>query len=725
MWIMLSRRANYFQVLCMLMFFVGRCPLVFGNKTKLVIAGIYTKTHNRSSEEVNCSVKRALELINNSSSLLRNYDLEIVWKYSECENDYGMKALMEHIIESPPNKIAFLGPACYAAAEFWCIALRHLNLIQIPFGLMTSRFSNRKNKFPNICVNPSRTLVNVKLTLKKVFRWTRVFIVEQRADEFWLCPKITKKKKLCLAKKNEEMVISSLKESDARIIVLNMAQSHAEKFLCEAFKRSFNDSETVWILHNSCKTKTWALENTSCTVDDVKQFAKNLLYIGRDCDFKWKGNNIGKVTTMEKKNCREAENNYAYHAIELLAQALNGTEEELERVNESLKEFTYASSHITAIILRKLESLTGNNAKLWIKQMQNNTFVKIAWCENKRKKCKDLNNAVWAGGVLPSDGKHEEFIPCISKEVFWSATGASIVGILTAIFFLWINNRKSSQQYDVLKMSTPPLNNLMLLGAVLAYIFIPINGMTKCTKKRLSFNTSVCKVEVFLMTIAFSLLFGAIFMKTWRIYRIFTNTKLSKKLRFLTNKYLIMMVALLVLFDLLYLFSWNFIHPLEDNVTKHVLPREHKKASKKNLFIHECTSSYFEKWYTGLMLYKGLLIVFGIFITWETRNVSFPGLNDSKYIGMCVYNIFMTTVVILPLKMLAFETDVNISYIILTSSILLCTTLTLVLMFFPKIYPGKTPNETSKATTLNIKNGVVVMEEVAHVPKSSLPEKNH
>lgn len=38
---------------------------------------------------------------------------------------------MEHIIESPPNKIAFLGPACYAAAEFWWTALRHLNLIQV------------------------------------------------------------------------------------------------------------------------------------------------------------------------------------------------------------------------------------------------------------------------------------------------------------------------------------------------------------------------------------------------------------------------------------------------------------------------------------------------------------------------------------------------------------------------------------------------------------------
>ena len=48
--------------------------------------------------------------------------------------------------------------------------------------------------------------------------------------------------------------------------------------------------------------------------------------------------------------------------------------------------------------------------------------------------------------------------------------------------------------FSVLKMSTPPLNNLMLLGAVLAYLFIPINGMKKCSKETMSFNTSLCKV---------------------------------------------------------------------------------------------------------------------------------------------------------------------------------------------------------------------------------------
>jgi hypothetical protein len=33
--------------------------------------------------------------------------------------------------------------------------------------------------------------------------------------------------------------------------------------------------------------------------------------------------------------------------------------------------------------------------------------------------------------------------------------------------------------------------------------------------------------------------------------------------------------------------------------------------------------------------------VFGAFLAWETRNVQIPALNDSKYVGMSVYNVFI------------------------------------------------------------------------------------
>ncbi|XP_046849982.1 gamma-aminobutyric acid type B receptor subunit 2-like isoform X2 [Xenia sp. Carnegie-2017] len=721
---------------------VGWISLVLGNKEKLVIAGIDTERHELLRNNTYHAVKSALKSINDGQEL-RNYYLEIVWKnsieYNKDENDHGINAIMEHIKESPP-KIAFLSLGC-EASYLASVALPPWNVTVIPLNLECLQSVNIVN-YPNIVdIDSLETFgIDVKEMLRTTFDWERLFIVKQiqnfdlSADKFNIDLTVEHLRKKKDGRRDYDIgqAIEKLNEWDARIIILKMAESAARKFLCEASKKFHDVDNIVWVILGLYNAKWWDVSDTKCTVNKVKLVLKNVFYVnyaynrtidenGSEVRRKFDGTSSSN-SSMDKNEFHSKCAVDAGHAIELLAKALKATEKHLQLLNQSLKNYTYARSDIFKLILTKLRNLKNRelNEKdglvsgVLIKQLllheNYGEVVNIAWCENK-KKCEDFNNVTWAGGNRPSDGKTTKVSLCVKNEVFWSATGASIVGILMALFFFWINNRKSSQ--DVLKMSTPPLNNLMLLGAVLAYLFIPINGMKKCSKETMSFNTSLCKAEVFLMTIAFSLLFGAIFMKTWRIYRIFTNDKLSKNLRFLTNKYLMLMVALLVVFDLLYLSSWNFIHPLEDKVAESMGRRKHRRAMNLKYSIHECTSSHFEKWFAGLMIYKGLLIVFGIFITWETRNVSFPGLNDSKYIGMCVYNIFITIAVILPLKLLAFKTNVNVSYIVVTSSIMLCTTLTLVLMFFPKLYPAKMQSVTSKATIISFDNGIAVTRKAA------------
>ena len=44
-----------------------------------------------------------------------------------------------------------------------------------------------------------------------------------------------------------------------------------------------------------------------------------------------------------------------------------------------------------------------------------------------------------------------------------------------------------------------------------------------------------------------------------------------------------------------------------------------------------CESRLTYRWLGVLCGYKGLLLLFGAFLAWETRNVSIPALNDSKY----------------------------------------------------------------------------------------------
>lgn len=46
-----------------------------------------------------------------------------------------------------------------------------------------------------------------------------------------------------------------------------------------------------------------------------------------------------------------------------------------------------------------------------------------------------------------------------------------------------------------------------------------------------------------------------------------------------------------------------------------------------------CQSNHMTIFVSSIYAYKGLLMAFGCFLAWETRNVNIPALNDSKYIG--------------------------------------------------------------------------------------------
>ena len=45
-----------------------------------------------------------------------------------------------------------------------------------------------------------------------------------------------------------------------------------------------------------------------------------------------------------------------------------------------------------------------------------------------------------------------------------------------------------------------------------------------------------------------------------------------------------------------------------------------------------CESKETYRWLGILCGYKGLLLLFGAFLAWETRNVTIVALNDSKYV---------------------------------------------------------------------------------------------
>lgn len=81
------------------------------------------------------------------------------------------------------------------------------------------------------------------------------------------------------------------------------------------------------------------------------------------------------------------------------------------------------------------------------------------------------------------------------------------------------------------------------------------------------------------------------------------------------------------------------------------------------------------------------LQLFGCFLAWETRNVSIPALNDSKYIGMSVYNVGIMCIIGAAVSFLTRDQP-NVQFCIVALVIIFCSTITLCLVFVPKVSFG-------------------------------------
>lgn len=100
--------------------------------------------------------------------------------------------------------------------------------------------------------------------------------------------------------------------------------------------------------------------------------------------------------------------------------------------------------------------------------------------------------------------------------------------------------------------------------------------------------------------------------------------------------------------------------------------------------VEVCKSLHTKSWLSVLYAYKGLLLIVGVYMAWETRRVQIPALNDSQYIGFSVYGAVITSVSVVVLANLLSE-QVTLAFIIITSIILTSTTATLCLVFLPKM----------------------------------------
>lgn len=90
-------------------------------------------------------------------------------------------------------------------------------------------------------------------------------------------------------------------------------------------------------------------------------------------------------------------------------------------------------------------------------------------------------------------------------------------------------------------------------------------------------------------------------------------------------------------------------------------------------------------YFAGLVYgFKGLILVFGLFLAYETRSIKVKQINDSRYVGMSIYNVVVLCLITAPVGMvIASQQDASFAFVAL--AVIFCCFLSMLLIFVPKV----------------------------------------
>ncbi|CAF2623061.1 unnamed protein product [Rotaria sp. Silwood2] len=528
-----------------------------------------------------------------------------------------------------------------------------------------------------------------------------------------------------------------IQRNNIRIILGNFNSTMAIRIFCEAFRYNLYGSRFQWIIVGYYEPEWWLKNSGPCNTSEILQALNGTLQT-RVAEFGYNMNarTMADLTAAQfkfdltlLKNSSYQSNpyfvGYKFDAILILTFAFEKLEKSSLKKNCSTnfsidlvwRQSCWRIELLNIIKNLDIEGVTGRIrfnkgdriGEIVIEQIlvshsrksKNVDIVKlfVALPTNQSTyillPAKNGKNITWHGHGPPNDRiKRIERDQRISVLTYTIIAIISGTGILLAIGFFVFNIVFRTHRF--IRMSSPQINNLIIAGCILSYTSVLLMGIDSTLLGKRSSESAmnfICAIRVWTLSIGFTISFGAIFSKTWRVHTIFTNVNASK--RAVKDYRLFIFVGILFAIDTVLLTAWQIVDPLK--IFKNISQKQTKDEDIVILWIYEeCRSNRRSIWLTMQSIYKGILMVVGSRFAWATRNVHIAGLNDSKYVGMSLYNVVLLSITTAVVGFFLRDQHER-SYILTSIFILLCVTITLCLVFVPKVREvAKDPRSRAK-----------------------------
>ncbi|CAH2060405.1 unnamed protein product, partial [Iphiclides podalirius] len=682
---------------------------ILNRRTDVYIAGFFPfgkgVENSNTGRGVMPSVKLALDHVNEHDSVLRNYRLHMWWNDTECNAAVGVKSFFD-MMHSGPHKLMLFGAACTHVTDPIAKASKHWHLTQLSYADTHPMFT--KEAFPNFFrIVPSENAFNLpRIRLLQHFNWTRVGTIYQNEPRYALAHNrlladldghgfdIDETQSFATEVRS---ALAKLKEKDIRIILGNFNETWAMRIFCEAYKLEMYGRAYTWLLLGTYSERWW-LRRAPCARRDLTAaldtaILTDLLPLSTTGETTVSGI-TAKDYQVEYDRRRGLEysrfHGYTYDGIWAMALAIQTVAQrvKLKHKEKTVQDFRYRDKEWEQLFLDALsnvtfEGVTGpvrfydneRKASILLKQFQGDQVgeVKVGeYCaERDHLDLSSWEPFKWVGKNPPKDRtlrliEHTQ----VNITIYAVLVSCSVLGILLATGFLAMNIHYRNQRY--IKMSSPHLNNLIIVGCMLTYMSVIFLGLDSSLSSIAAFPY-ICTARAWLLMAGFSLAFGAMFSKTWRVHSIFTDVKLNKKV--IKDYQLFMVVGVLLCIDLAIMTTWQISDPFY-RATKQMEPYPHP-TSEDIVIVQENEYCQSER----MTIFIG---VFGAFLAWETRHVSIPALNDSKHIGLSVYNVLIMCIMGAPIALVLADHK-DALFVLIAIFIIFCTTATLCLVFVPKL----------------------------------------
>ncbi|XP_033624949.1 gamma-aminobutyric acid type B receptor subunit 2-like [Asterias rubens] len=698
------------------------------------IGGVFPKFNDPAYDLLPATVQTAIDHVNNMTGLLDGYELRLRWEWTNGGAARALQ-LLNTFVYTEPHVVMTWGPALSSEALVLNEVAAQYNLVQV--GLANSPALGQGHKYPLTLriweeeneVNPAR------VALMKRLNWSRCGMIFEEStfrQHFEDLAELLRQSNITVAAMEvvhdvtqSQEQIRSLQRHDVRVIFIGFYAGAAKRLFCQIYHLGLWGPKYVWIVPGWYPAGWWLTvtrENHGCTAEQLDEmliyhlFVSGVQVIDKLDDIDYHGLKPQDDPTQRQylkwlRMKSLLDNNwatlgYAYDALFVIALTFNASIADLAEMTppRRLDDDVYEDEEISKIFRRNAETIdvygvtdhlviSQDGARVfteyvYIEQSQENgSYAKVARFNtaNSTVSLLDGRTLLWSGKGPPVDGITEIEEPItISLVNRLVSYVLSAFGSLLSLYFVTINIRYRNQR--AIKLSSPMLNNFIVCGCLLLYAAVFLFGLDRSTMND-DVIVGLCFVETALICVGISLAFGALFLKTYRIHLIWTNSMKHAKRMEIPDSKLMAGVAAMVIVDVICILLWILLD--RTTVQKFYLESKLDETNPElELYIvpvyRECLSDNQIVFTMAIYSVKGLVMLGGIFLAWEMRRITVAELNDSHFIALSVYVVALTMAITIP-TLYVIKENRELYFGVRSVAIVLANTTVLCLVFVPKI----------------------------------------